>query len=374
MEPKEINTKKKKKQTIANVVFLIALTIMVLSLFLSFGEMDQIKDSLLNIFNGKNYIYIIIALVILILYYILYPVSIILFSKDYKDKISVRDSYLIGCSEHYYNSITPFASGGQPFQIYSYKRHNISTSDATGIVLVNFVAFELTLNIYGIISLFFFNTFVSSFETLGIGWMIYLVPLGFFFNFIFLVFIISLGTSKHIRNFLILSLKTICKINFIGKHLTKKIPPFEEYCFNYQEVFKKIWSNKSRFLLGLLSDIVDMGLFYLIPYFIMKAVGIDVQTNDILLVILGTSFASCAVCYIPTPGGTGGIEYAFAIVIASVTSVSSIGSANAIALLWRLLTYYIVLFVSFILNVILEKITRKKENLESENQTTGITK
>ena len=52
--------------------------------------------------------------------------AICFFAKSAKAESDFTDSYLIGCSEHFYNGITPFSAGGQPFQIYYLNKRGIT--------------------------------------------------------------------------------------------------------------------------------------------------------------------------------------------------------------------------------------------------------
>ena len=98
-----------------------------------------------------------------------------------------------------------------------------------------------------------------------------------------------------------------------------------------------------------------VGCFYAIPYFLLKAFGASFPNESLAFWILffATSFAITAVVWLPTPGTTGGIDYMFAIVIASLLAEGLIVpgadglSSLATSLMWRLFTYYFPLFVSF---------------------------
>ncbi len=73
----------------------------------------------------------------------------------------------------------------------------------------------------------------------------------------------------------------------------------------------------------------------------------------------------------PTPGGSGGIEYAFSIVIASLAT-NVMGQAQAVTLLWRLCTFYVLIIVSFVTSIIYEKkvnnyLDKLEENKVIEN-------
>jgi uncharacterized membrane protein YbhN (UPF0104 family) len=184
-------------------------------------------------------------------------------------------------------------------------------------------------------------------------WAKYVAIVGYTINFLVLLFMIALGTSKHLKNGIIAIIKFLTKPKFLNKHFAKLIPSFEAYCENAQIGFRSIWVHKKTFIFSLLIKIVTMLAYYLIPYFLIKAVGLNITLGDnefvnLMIVLFSTSFAITAVVWVPTPGGTGGIEYAFSIVISSVCLMTTAsGAALALSLLWRLVTYYFTLLISF---------------------------
>lgn len=373
---KENKNPNSKKRLISNLIFLLCLTILVVTLFLSFGELQSIVDTILNIGQSNNWVWLLVAFALAIGYFLLWPLSLCFFAKSTKAEATFTDSYLIGCSEHFYNGITPFSAGGQPFQIYSYSKRGVKASKATGIVLANFVVFMMVTNVFALLALIFWNQYTSNLNSINVSgssldaaWFIPIAIVGYVINFLVLVFMFTLGLSRKVRNGIVGIVKGICKIKFLGKHFSKFIPALEEYCDNAQIAFKEISKNKKAFILAFISRFFAMACYYAIPYFILLAVGISVTPMDFIIVFFGTSFAITAVVFIPTPGGTGGIEYAFAIVLASVAS-ASLGSAQAVSLIWRLVTFYFILLISFVAGLIFEARANKYQKMKEKEEVT----
>ena len=371
---KKIDNPKNKKRTISNIIFLLCLTILVVILFCSFGELQSIVETISNIQNASNWVYLLIAFLLAIAYFLLWPLSIVFFAKSSDKNISKADAYLIGCSEHFYNGITPFSAGGQPFQIYGFSRRGTSASKATGIVLANFVVFMMVTNLVALLALIFWPNFTSNLtsvfadnKAMDASWFIPVAIVGYVINFLVLIFMFTLGLSKTVRNGIVGIVKGICKIKFLGKHLSKFIPMLEEYCDNAQIAFKEIAKHKKAFVFAFITRLLSMISYYAIPFFIMLSVGLNVTASDFILVFFGTSFAITSVVFIPTPGGTLGIEYAFAIVLASL-STASLGSAQAVSLIWRLVTFYFIIIISFISGLIFEARVKKFDKKESVNE------
>ena len=73
--------KKSKKGLISNVIFLILLTALVVTLFLSFGEIQKIGETLAQIATGNNWLWLLAAFGAVIVYFLLWPITLNLFSK-----------------------------------------------------------------------------------------------------------------------------------------------------------------------------------------------------------------------------------------------------------------------------------------------------
>ena len=372
--------KKNRKRLISNIIFLVLITILVVTLILSLGEINKISQQFQEITKGDNYKYLLIAIGLELAFFFLWPASQCIYGKALKVEATVGESYLIGCSEHFYNGITPFAAGGQPFQIYSYTKRNVTTAKATGVILASFVTFMIVTNAFMLASLFFYPQISAGFESMNLGWLKGVSLIGLIINFLVLVFMIALGTSKHLRNFLTKIVTKITNWKFffkkekglrrkIGDALQKSVPVFEEYCNNAQTAFKEVWTHKLATIFAIAIKVVAMAIYYAIPFFIHKAVGIEITYNSFIIVLFATCFAINAVVWMPTPGGVGGIEYAFIIVIAAVTTADK-SDPQAVVLIWRMITYYFILILSFVANAIFEAIASHRIN--KENQTENI--
>ena len=370
------HNKKSRRKLISNIIFLVLLSILVVTLILSLGEISKISAQFQEITKGDNWKYLLVAVGLILVHFFLWPASQCIYGKALKIEATVGESYLIGCSEHFYNGITPFAAGGQPFQIYSYTKRNVSTAKATGVILASFVTFMIVTNAFALASLFFFPRIAQGFDAMNMGWAKFVSLIGLIINFLVLLFIISLGVSKHLRNWLTKIVSKIANWKFffkkekglrrkIGNGLQKAVPMFEEYCLNAQTAFKETWTHKRATALAMFLKVICMASYYLVPFFILKAVGIDVGYEQMFIVLFATSFAINAVVWMPTPGGVGGIEFAFIIVIAAVTTANQ-NDPQAVVLIWRMLTYYFLLLISFGANALFEGLTSHRINKEQQ--------
>lgn len=331
-----------KKKTIFSVIVVLLITILVFSLFLNFEDINLVLENIKHV-DSKN---MWLSFLFLILYFLTWPISLCIIGSTRKEyKKHFLDYYLVGGAEHFFNGITPFATGGQPIQMYMLSKRKINSGEATGVVLANFIVILVASNIFSIISVFFYDKFSQNF-TPSTSWMIIF---GFVMNLFTLFFIIMVSTFKFVRDFLRKIILLLCKIKFIGKHLEKAIPIFDDYCLNAQTAVKEVFSHFWIFILAVITKLISFAFYYAIPYFILKALGVNLSIDMIWLSILASSFALTTMVWVPTPGGMGGIEFAFTTIF-TVSIFGGISHDLGVSgmILWRGLTYYLLLIISFI--------------------------
>ena len=73
------------------------------------------------------------------------------------------DAFRLNMVTQFFNNITPFATGGQPFQIIYFSARGVKVRDATGIVLLNFLTYNIAYILLGIICFIYKYEFFASF-------------------------------------------------------------------------------------------------------------------------------------------------------------------------------------------------------------------
>ena len=149
---KNTATKYDSKKVVRMIILGSAITIFIMTMILSFNDFEGIVEVL----KTTNVKYLMFAILLLLVYAILYPITLCILTRTKKCKISMLNTYLIGSTEHFFNGITPFATGGQPFQVYAYNRLGVKPADSTGILMMNFIIFMIVTNIYALASLFYY--------------------------------------------------------------------------------------------------------------------------------------------------------------------------------------------------------------------------
>ncbi len=350
MDKKEKN-KYSFKSLLGKIILGLAITIFILLLII-FLTTDT--KNIIQAFQGINISYLFVAIGLTLLYFILSPITTCILTRTKKCDIGMLDTYLIANTEHFFNGITPFATGGQPFQVYSYARLGVKTAQSTGILMMNFIIFMAVTNLFAILSIAIYPQLI-----VATGNLLPMIIIGFTMNFLTFGIIILLACSKKVANFLVKLLSLLGKIKFLSKFILPAIPAFQKYCEDTQTAFKDLLTHKGSTLICFVIKAITMFVYYAITFYILKAFNIECSYKDIFFVICGTSFAITTCVFIPTPGGSGGIEFAFTSIFVYIASGISSDFGASGMLLWRMLTYYGLMLISFFDYLVLEKRTNK---------------
>lgn len=344
--------KSKKKKIIAEIILILALIIFVLSVLFNLGDPAEIWKAIGN----AKYNYFIAAIGFLALYIAIYSLSMIILSRSSGIKSKTNDLFLISSCEFFFNGITPGAVGGQPFQVFAFNQLGVPASKSTGIILTNFLCQMFAQLIISLLSLIYYPLIIQ--YAPGMIWVFWL---GFIINCIGSLFFISLGASKKVRKAMVKLINWICHFRIMRR--AKNVPSkFEKYMVDAQTAFSECWKKKGAFFLALFTKICAYLVLYTIPFFILKAINLPlghergcIDITMVFEIICVTSFAMMAANYIPTPGAAGFLEFAFMyfflpIIIQTGATPTVAEQANATAgvLLWRVVTYYILMLFSFI--------------------------
>lgn len=310
-----------------------------------------LKDDYIEIIHNLskvNIVFILIAILFMFLYVLFQSFSMHIYLKVIDKDYKFLDTFILMSSALFFNAITPFSSGGQPFQIYLLNKQGIKVSEAMNVLLQNFFSYQLALTILGTLSIII-NNFLNIIPNTSL--LKHIVIVGFIVNVLVLLLIVYLGKAKNLNT------KVFNKIfNFIFnlKILRKKADLKEKTINKIDEFYNSnVYFKGERFILlkTISLNMISLLVFYCIPFLIFKS--LNIINVDVLDSLICTSYTYFVGSFVPIPGGTGGLEYAF-IEFFRVFSSSAIISTCMI--LWRFITYYL----SMILGALSLLFIRKK--------------
>lgn len=287
---------------------------------------------LIREFNTLNWGWMLVAFLCICLYLALEGVVVKAFMRDRHRDFTWKDSLRLPPIEQLFNGITPFSAGGQPAQLVAMLQSGVDGGQASSVLLMKFVVFQGMIVINFIISLLIgFHYIEEKLHALAI-----LVLLGFLIHLAVIVGLLMVmywyQFTKWAMNILIHPVAIFIKP---ARYVKMRLRLNEMVDSFYQESLKM--KNEYK-MMGKVCVVTLLQLFfyYVIPYFILLALGVH-HVNFIMVVSLHV-LIFMIISLFPIPGGAGGAEYSFSVLLASF--VHSNTKLVLAMILWRLITYY----------------------------------
>lgn len=327
----------KKTKNRLNISLLILVTIIVLYIYLK----DNFHDVIMSL-TQINVFWIIIALIFIFGYSYLRSLSLYNFVKKFKNDIRFTKILKIVFITQFFDGITPSSTGGQPYQLYALTKEKLKIADATNIVIQNFIVYQIALILLGFVAVIS-NKYLNLFENLGI--IKKLIILGFIINVIVIIGLFSLAFMKKLNKIIgKILVKILSKLKII-KNKEEVIKNINEYIDKFHNGARILLKNKIDFIKMILINLLSLILLYTVPAILIFGLGYYTSIN-IYHAIIASTYVMLIGSFIPIPGASGGLEYAFTkfygIFITGPTLTS-------IMLLWRALTYYLGIIIGGVL-------------------------
>lgn len=346
---KASDTKNSKKKVIANIILLLVNLSIVAYIVISYlysGEAIKLKDlSGIKI----NYFYLIACFALLLSVLLLDSFRYYRLIYSFSKVKSYRVSYLVSAYGKYYDYITPFGSGGQPFQMYFLHKSNLDGDTSMTVPIARFLFNHMSLLLFFLFSLVY-GVF-SNTITWGIVFIISL--LAFVGNLFFIAMIYFISLKKNLcYKICLFFLNILYKIHLI-KNYENTCEKLSNVLDKYQYNLKKINSNKKEFIVQILAGLVTIILNYTFVYFIYLSFASNFA-NSVSFLNIVTSMVICEMIssVMPLPGGSGAAEFSF---ISLFTAWFAFSNGKNIVvwamLIWRIFTYYFYIFQGLIITI-----------------------
>ena len=309
------------------------------------------KDDFNNIVNqiaSINKLWLLLAFTLMGGYWLFKSFVLHMLARRYNSEYTLKKAFKLQIIVNFFNAITPFATGGQPYEVYSINKEKIKMTDATNIVIQNFIVYQIALVLLGTIAVvynYFFHLFPSN------SILKNLITLGFIINFFVIVGLFIISYAKKINKFLLKIIITLLSKLKVVKNKEEVIKKYNDYLKEFHVGASKLLENKKEFFLMILYHLISLCALYLIPLVLLFGMGNYTSINGAES-ILTSAYVMIIGSFVPIPGGTGGLEYGFVKFYGNFIKGSSL---NAIMLLWRFITYYF----GMILGAIFLNIKRK---------------
>ena len=325
-----------------NIILLVLICIVILYFILK-DDFNGILDLIIN----SNKLYILIAILFVIFSDVFKGKSISLLIKRSKFKYKFKDGFLLTLMTNFFNGITPFSLGGQPFELYILKKdNNVDYVSGTNVLFKDFYTYQIAfmfLSTLAIILTYSLKIIIMSKIVEHILW------LGFVINLFIMLFLIYIPFVKKDR-FKILEwfIKVLSKINII-KDKEKTIEKINAAIKRFKIQTKGVIADFKTILICSILNIFKILTITLSTYFCFKSIGSTVPLFEtIVITILVLVMAS----FVPIPGASGGMEFSFAALFSYFVIDTKLGAA---LLMWRFITYYLPMIYGSIIFLIKRK-------------------
>lgn len=340
--PPNRKEQKGKKQTAMRwVKTLLLLALIVISVFLLFSLPTYISGAetkkFSDMLDGVNWIYFGVLLCAVLVqlsaesskYAYLLKIS----TGKFRFRTSVKTMFL----GKYYNAITPFSTGGQPFQIYYLHKKNIPKGAATSIPLVHYIVYAMVISVISAVLLVMTPYYVRN-GTLTTT-MLILSWISLFINCLVPVVIVLFTLfPKTTRRIIALIIKILCKLHIV-KHkypvMKKWLRELNEYSASVKAFIKHLKQTIPLTLLCILETTIN----YSLPFFAVLAIANVPPTAELYVQILCLSVITrYTALLIPTPGNTGAVEMTGSLIFITIAGIEPV--LGWVVLVWRFITYY----------------------------------
>ena len=378
------------------IYILLILAATGLSLFLSLrqGKAKTVWDA----FKTAKPLWILAMVGVLLLAYLIDALIIKIFSRLYVHRYGYGQAMAVSMIGAFYNSITPGALGGQVMQAYTLKRQGIPISSAASIMVMWLILYQAALVVLDVVSMLVNGSILTSLAPVQLGgWsipVVWIIAIGFCVNAGFVLMVLLMSYSHGIHNFILRYV-----LGFLGKiHLIQNVDKSRErlrvQIENYKLELRRLQSNIPIAILILTLFLARFLLLDSLPYFaglsldafqanrLGQAYGVFRWKDAVQSSFLSAFHQMCATL-IPLPGNTGSSEYFYMVIFqkffedwtyveeegAWVLSGKAAGITSATQILWRFMTYHIILLISGLVAAFYRARPRKEEVASMGSQT-----
>ena len=239
----------------------------------------------------------------------------------------------------YYDNITPFNTGGQPFQIAYMTKSNIDIATSCSLPIIKYVIRLFTADI----------VIIVIFAITGFGESLF-VTITAFAGMVVMAFLplMLVVFSRYVDFVLRITEKFVALLHRMKlvKDYDKTVAKAKDTMDSFLAAFKYLGLHKKMIVIIGIVSVIDFLALSSIPYFLIRTLG---GTGDVLQVISKINYVSLMASLFPTPGASGASEGSFYSVFETAVPEGCLFWA---VLLWRIIIFYTPIFIGFCMQVV----------------------
>ncbi|NLJ30778.1 MAG: flippase-like domain-containing protein [Clostridiales bacterium] len=249
----------------------------------------------------------------------------------YEGGYDQKSAFKVTMIGQYFNSVTPYAVGGQPMQLLALTRQGISSGIAISALVRKYLVYQTAITLYSLgvilVKYSFFRSEIQGFMALAF--------IGFIAQAAVVVVLLLFTHSPRFTTKLIhWAVWLLTKLHIVKKpeETSRKVKSQLEFYLKNNQAMQ---GNRRMRVTVYGITLVQLTALFCVPFFIYKAFhSPGVPLADM---IAAQSFVTMISSYTPLPGAAGAAEGSFLVLFQIFFRQDIIRQAM---LLWRLITYY----------------------------------
>ncbi len=240
----------------------------------------------------------------------------------------------------YYDRITPWSMGGEPFQVAYLMRGGLNAADSCAVTMSRHIVRFFTNAVLVICIL------VSSRIATEI-WVMVVAILSVLAGLVIPVFMLICSFKPVVGMKIGSGVVNLLHKMKLVKDKDKMMTKIQKDIDNFLGGIRYLSTNKQIIALIAIAAAIELFATNSVPFLVMRALGHNEATFGRIFVLC--IFVNYASSFAPTPGGAGIAELSFYAIFASIIEEGYLFWA---VLFWRVAVFYVPVFIGFVLSVV----------------------
>lgn len=365
---KTVEPPKKHKYGWLGYVFLAGVIALgIWTIFKIVGDMGDMK-SLGEAIRGGDWVFALISLSVLLVIIGLEWMKYSVIMRTTTGKFNIRSSLKVGLLGRFYDSVTPFAVGGQPMQIYYLHKKGYSGGVSSAVILIKYFA---QMFCYTLVSLIIMACCTDVLFRIDYTWRTIITVgawIGLVVNMFLPLMIVTFAiVPKFARWLSNVVVGAGAKLKII-KDKQATMSKAEKVVSDFRAGFGIMSRKPLNLILLVLCCLLEVCLTFSFPYFVMRslsALPADGGFELFMIVVALNVYCTQAVAIVPTPGNSGAIE---GVLVNAYLAIAVTSSLSWALFGWRFAVYYVYVVIGICLVVyeLIRKIYRAQKKKKAD--------
>lgn len=329
--PENKNMPENKKRRISSkalsLLFIVACFAAIMAYLFISGDVEQLHGS----FSWPRSVWLIVGLVLITGGWLFEAGVLWRLAKGLSHPIPYKAAFKSTMVVQFFNNITPFATGGQPMQIWSMWRDGVPVGEASSIILSKFAVYQASLSFCCIVAVVFDYSQIA----VAIGGWSFLILVSFALQALLLIGLVAIILKpRSVRRFARFIARLFRRTR-LSNWAERTLASVETELDNFEDASSELTEHPRVFMSTALLTLVQLQFYFAIPYCVCRSLGV---TPPLLESMACAAFVLMVSGIMPLPGASGGAEGSFALVFSLFFPAGT--SVMVAILLWRIITFY----------------------------------